>query len=447
LAHTIMRRPAVFLTLSVAALSALAIPALDLRTFTPDARIVPASAPVRVGYDAIRAQFGPGTAAPIHVVIRTAGAVSAQPAASSITELAAELAKLPGAARVDSALDALRLVTPDQPLATLDTAAFSRLPPDARAAVGHYVSADRRTTIVEVIPDDYAASNRTRALLTDVRAVAREFTGPGMQVVTGGETAEGVDANTAMSRGLPNVVLVMLAVIYVVLLLTFRSLLLPVKAIAMNLLSLGATYGALVLVFQDGVGAGLLGAQRFGYVQNFVPLLLLAILVSLSTDYEVFLLNRIREEYAAGAGNADSVAAGLARTAPLISGAAVLMIAVFGAFTFAGILPIQQLGFGLALAIALDATVIRLVVVPAAMRLMGRWNWWLPGRPTPAEALTRQGGSAASPGRHRVSARLAGAVRPVRPIGAPAGAPGRHRASARRSRPSPSVVDRRGIRL
>jgi RND superfamily putative drug exporter len=142
-----------------------------------------------------------------------------------------------------------------------------------------------------------------------------------------------------------------------------------------------------VVVFQYGFGADLLGAEQFGYLQNFVPVLLLAILFSLSTDYEVFLLNRIREEHDAGEDNATSVANGLARTAPLISGAAALMIAVFGAFAFTGILPIQQLGFGLALAIALDATLIRLVVVPASMRLMGRWNWWLPGRrPRPPAA-------------------------------------------------------------
>ena len=125
-------------------------------------------------------------------------------------------------------------------------------------------------------------------------------------------------------------------------------------------------------------------AAQTGDVTNFVPLLLLATIFSLSTDYEVFLLSRIREEYHAGLDNARAVAAGLACTAPVISGAAVLMIAVFGAFAFAGILPIQQLGFGLAFAVAIDVTVIRLVVVPASMRLLGDWNWWLPGRSQPA---------------------------------------------------------------
>src|SRR5262249_37304418 len=143
--------------------------------------------------------------------------------------------------------------------------------------------------------------------------------------------------------------------------------------------SVGAIFGLLAIVFQVGFGVGLLGTESYGYVQNFVPILLLAILFGLSTDYEVFLLNRVREEYQGTGDNTASVATGLARTAPLISAAAVLMIAVFGAFTFTGINPIQQLGFGLAVAVALDATIVRLVIVPAAMRLLGRRNWWLPG--------------------------------------------------------------------
>jgi RND superfamily putative drug exporter len=277
-------------------------------------------------------------------------------------------------------VETLRAANLDRPFAALAPAAFSRLPADAQKTVNHFVSTDRRKVVLEVIPDDYASGERARDLLTSVRAAAQQVSGPGVTTAVGGETAEGVDANNVIQDGLPAVVLVMLGVIYLLLLITFRSLLLPLKAILMNLLSVGATFGVLVLVFQHGIGADLLGYEEVGYIQNFVPVLLLAILFSLSTDYEVFLLNRVREEYNAGADNSDSVANGLARTAPLISGAAVLMIAVFGAFAFTSIMPIQQLGFGLAVAIALDATIIRLVVVPAAMQLMGRWNWWLPGR-------------------------------------------------------------------
>ncbi|MCZ4119624.1 MMPL family transporter [Streptomyces sp. H39-S7] len=385
LARQIMRRPVLFLTLASAALLALAAPSLDLHTFTPDARIAPTSSPVRQGFDTVREQFGPGTASPHQVVVTSRSELSVSPGAREVAGLQQQLARLPHVTAVRSPLDVLRAVSPDRPLAGLDPAVFPRLPADARRTVDHYVSADRRTIVLEVIGDDYASSDRSRALLDSVRTVAAGISTPGLHAVVGGETAEGADANTAIGDALPEVVAVMLAVLYLMLLVTFRSLLLPVKAIAINLLSLGATYGVLVLVFQRGLGSALFGFERSDHLQNFVPILLLAILFSLSTDYEVFLLRRIREEHDSGADNTSAVAAGMARTAPLISGAALLMVAVFGAFALTGIMPIQQLGLGLALAIVLDATVIRLIVVPAAMRLMGRWNWWLPGRrPAPS---------------------------------------------------------------
>ena len=172
----------------------------------------------------------------------------------------------------------------------------------------------------------------------------------------------------------------MLAVIYLLLVVTFRSLLLPLKAIVLNLLSVAATMGALVLIFQHGFGAGVLGIESVGPVQNFVPVLLVAVLFSLSTDYEVFLLSRVRERYDETGDNTESVVYGLVETAPLISGAAVLMATIFVAFLVIPLVSVQQTGLAMAIAIAIDATVVRLVMVPAAMRLMGRWNWWLPGR-------------------------------------------------------------------
>ncbi|MGW7003318.1 MMPL family transporter [Streptomyces sp. NPDC054933] len=388
-ARQIMRRPVLFLVVAIAAMLALASPSLSLRTFTPDARIVPESSPVRQGYDAMREQFGPGTASPNEVVITSDTPLNASADNGRILALRDQLAKLPHVTSVNSPVDALRAVSPGRPFAALDTATFNRLPGDARATIDHFVSADRRTIVLEVIADDYASSAPSRDLVAAMRSTVDRIGAPGLHAVVGGETAEGIDANAAISDGLPSVVAVMLVVIYLLLLIAFRSVLLPIKAILINLLSLGATYGALVLVFQHKSGAGLFGFQEFGYLQNFVPILLLAILFSLSTDYEVFLLHRIREEYDGGADNTTSVANGMARTAPLISGAALLMVAVFGAFAFTGIMPIQQLGFGLAIAIALDATIIRLVVVPAAMQLMGRWNWWLPGRPDRPSPVVR----------------------------------------------------------
>ena len=175
----------------------------------------------------------------------------------------------------------------------------------------------------------------------------------------------------------------MLAVIYLLLVLTFRSLLLPCKAIALNLLSVGAAMGAVVLIFQHGFLADVLGIASVGPIQNFVPILLVAVLFSLSTDYEVFLLSRVRERYEQTGDNTESVVYGLVETAPLISGAALLMATIFAAFLIVPLVSVQQMGLATAIAIAIDATIVRLVMVPAAMRLMGRWNWWLPRGLTP----------------------------------------------------------------
>jgi len=378
-AGRVMRRPVVFLGVCVAGLLLLAAPSLGLSTFTPDARIIPGEEPVRAGYDLMQDQFGVGSTAPVQVLVS-----SPEPLGSddgpALLDLRQRLQGLASVVRVDSALDPLAAVAPDDPLGALAGPARDALPPDVRRTVDHYVSADGRRLLLDVVPDGPAAAARTQQLLADVRAEASRTDAPRVTVDVGGETAQGVDSNDVINRTMPRVVLAMLAVIYLFLLLTFRSVFLPLKAILINLLSVAATYGALVLVFQHGLGADLLGFERTGYVQNFVPVLLLTLLFSLSTDYEVFLLSRIREERERTGDDVAAVSRGLAQTAPLISGAALLMVVVFGAFSFAGILPMKQLGFGMAVAIALDATVIRLVVVPASMRLMGAWNWWMPGR-------------------------------------------------------------------
>jgi RND superfamily putative drug exporter len=325
LARAVMRRPVAALLVTAAVLGALAAPAASLRTFTPDVRILPSSSAVRWGYEAIADAFGPGAPSPELVVVPAADRSAA----------AAALRGLPGVAAVQTA---------DSP---------------------YFVSADGQTGVVQVLSEQSASSQASLTLLSRVRAVADRYGG-----VVGGETAEGVDANAAIAARLPLVAAVMLAVIYLLLLVTFRSLVLPLKAIVVNSLSVAATYGILVLLF----------ARGGGYLQNFVPALLLAVLFSLSTDYEVFLLGRVREEYLASGDTASAVAAGLARTAPLITGAAALMVAVFGGFGFIGLMPMRQLGTGLAVAVALDATIVRLVLVPAFMRLAGRWNWWPSGR-------------------------------------------------------------------
>lgn len=244
------------------------------------------------------------------------------------------------------------------------------------------MSRDKTTTIIEVIPDGFSSSKTTRQLVKDIRDQVIPTSAPltGMKVDVGGETAEGIDSTQKIEESILPVMIIMLLLGYILLFLTFRSVFLPLKTILLNLISLGATFGLLTFVFADGIGASLLGIEALGYNQNFVPILLLTLLFSLSTDYEVFLLDRVKEEYQRTRDNEESVALGMEATAPMISGAAFLMIAVCGAFVFASILPIQELGFGMAIGIAIDATIIRLLIVPVTMKLLGQWNWWMPGR-------------------------------------------------------------------
>ena len=173
--------------------------------------------------------------------------------------------------------------------------------------------------------------------------------------------------------------LAVIAVTFVLLFLFLRSVTVPIKAIVANLLSVFAAYGFLVVVFQWGVGASLIGIEPPGGLNAFVVLMLFTILFGLSMDYEIFLLSRMRDEYRRTRDNAASVAAGLSGTAAVITGAAAVMVCLFGSFGFFGLTASREFGLGLAFAVAFDATVVRLLLVPATMRLLGRWNWWAPG--------------------------------------------------------------------
>ncbi|MDF3041293.1 MAG: putative rane protein mmpL3, partial [Thermomicrobiales bacterium] len=180
---------------------------------------------------------------------------------------------------------------------------------------------------------------------------------------------------------------------YLVLLVLFRSVLLPLKAILMNALSIVASYGALVWVFQEGNLSGALGFTGLGFVEASLPVIMFCVLFGLSMDYEVFLLSRIREEWERTGDNARAVAVGLQRSGRIITSAALLVVVVAGAFVTAEVVIIKALGFGIALAVFLDATVVRALLVPSTMRLLGDWNWWLPGplhRLLPARTLLEE---------------------------------------------------------
>ncbi|MCE7929418.1 MAG: MMPL family transporter [Dehalococcoidia bacterium] len=204
------------------------------------------------------------------------------------------------------------------------------------------------------------------------------FAGTGAEVSVGGETARDIDYSTVITGVTPVVLAFVLGLSFLILLVIFRSVVVPLKAILMNLLSVGAAYGVMTLVFQQGVGAELLGFRQVERIESWVPLFMFAMLFGLSMDYHVFLLTRIREHFDATGDNAASVRHGVQNTAGMITGAALIMVAVFGGFAMGELTMFQQMGFGLAVAVILDATIIRTVLVPASMALLGDLNWYLP---------------------------------------------------------------------
>ena len=225
-------------------------------------------------------------------------------------------------------------------------------------------------------PNSRLATERLTRIREDYIPVA--FEGVEAEVYVGGVTAEATDFYGIVDVYTPIVFAFVLGLSFILLMLVFRSIAIPIKAIIMNLLSVGATYGLLVLVFQKGVGTDLLGFQRAEVIDAWIPLFLFTILFGLSMDYHVFLLSRIRERYDQTGNNAQAVAYGLRSTGGMITGAALIMVAVFGGFAAGETIVNQQVGFGLAVAVFLDATLVRSVLVPASMEVLGARNWYLP---------------------------------------------------------------------
>jgi RND superfamily putative drug exporter len=225
-------------------------------------------------------------------------------------------------------------------------------------------------------PASPEAAEEMRRLRSDI--VAPAFEGVDAEVYVGGLTAEVTDFYDIVSAYTPIMFAFVLGLSFIILMMVFRSIVIPLKAIIMNLLSVGATYGLLVLVFQKGFLTGFFGFQQADVIDAWLPLFLFTILFGLSMDYHVFLLSRIRERYDESGNNTEAVAYGLRSTAGLITGAALIMVVVFGAFAAGDTVVNQLMGFGLAVAVLLDATLVRSILVPASMEVLGKGNWYLP---------------------------------------------------------------------
>ncbi len=231
------------------------------------------------------------------------------------------------------------------------------------------------TTLFTVRYDGAENSMQARDIVTDIRALDQPA---GAEVIVGGATASVVDQLDSLEDRLPWMLLLVAGITFVLMALAFGSIVLPLKAILMNLLSVGAAFGVVVWIFQNGHLSGLLNFTPTGYIEASQPIMMLAILFGLSMDYEVFLLSRVRERWEQLGDNTAAVASGVQRTGRIITAAALLLCVVIGAFATSGITFIKMIGIGMLVALVIDATLVRLLLVPATMRLLGRANWWAP---------------------------------------------------------------------
>ena len=376
LAWWVMRRPIVVLVPTLGLLLLLGTPFLHVRFNAPDARILPESAPSRAAFDLLAAEFGPGPFAGIELAIRTDGPATDPGNLGLLYRYSRKLAADPRIEHVDGLVDI-------DPRLTLGQYAVLYAPtggpPDRFVAEVLHATTQGDLTAFTLITPYGPNEASARELVRDLRAPIGPLTPPaGLTVLVGGGAADVEDVVTGIAAEFPRSAIFILITTYVVLLLLLRSVILPLKALAMNALSITASFGALVWIFQDGNLSMLFGTRPLGFVETTQPVILFCVLFGLSMDYEVFLLTRMRETWDATHDNPSAVAHGLERSGRIVTSAALIVIVVAGSFAFADIVLIKALGVGIAIAVALDATVVRALLVPATMRLLGRWNWWLP---------------------------------------------------------------------
>ena len=331
---------------ATAVLIALAIPMLDMRLGQADAGTDPTSTTHRRAYDLLAAGFGDGFNGPLLIVVD----LGANPGADS------DLAPLEQITATVSADPGVRAVSPPEVNTDGDTALLTAIP----------------TTK----PQDQATSDLVHRLRDELLPAATD--GSDATAIVGGPTARFIDQSDKIADRLPWFIAAVVSMSFLLLMVVFRSILVPLKAALLNLLSIGAAYGVVVAVFQWGWGRSLIGLDEAVPIASFVPMMMFAILFGLSMDYEVFILSRIREEYHRGHSNIDSIVEGLGATAGVITAAALIMISVFVGFVASDDPVVKMMGVGLATAVAVDATIVRMVLVPSTMALVGDANWWLP---------------------------------------------------------------------
>lgn len=373
LSSWVMRHPLWVLLPLVVFLVILGTPFLRVKLGVPWVSILPAEVESRVGWDTLSTSIGEGQTSPILLVYQSPSTVYSP---ENLQALRSVTDRLVVDERVTS-LDSIVTLTPSNDMvewARIIAAQETRLPLQTRRFIDQLSS--ENTTVVRVYTRGSPVSDRVADFVRELRLEAQAGD---MTLYVSGSAADMIDTIESMYSDFPLAILYIFVSTYVLLFILFRSVLLPLKAVLMNILSISASYGALVLIFQDGNLNNLLSFSSTGIIEATAPIVLFCIIFGLSMDYEVFLLTRVKELYDGNHDNTLSVAQGLEKTGSIITSAALLMVIVCGSFAFADIVIVKLLGVGLGVAIAMDASIIRALIVPALMRLMGNLNWWAPG--------------------------------------------------------------------
>ncbi|MPZ14052.1 MAG: MMPL family transporter [Chloroflexi bacterium] len=372
LADWVMAHPIRVLVPVLLLLTSLGLPFLGVRLGAPDASILPPDVPSRRGVELIQQKFGGGELTPTLVLLSAEESALSPERVGELYDVVQGIARDPQVKRVDSIVSLDPRLTREQ--YQLIYARPDRVTdPYARAAIGQYVRDG--LVVTQVTGREGEASEASHDLVRRLRALTPP---PGTQMLVGGGTAGAIDYSDGLFRDFPRAIGLLVGATYLVLLLLFGSVGLPLKAILMDLLSITASFGALVVVFQDGLLADVLGFTPMGFVEASIPIVLFCLLFGVSMDYEVFLLSRVKEAYDETGDNRRSVAEGLQRSGGVITGAAAIIVLVAGSFVTADVVLIKAIGLGAAISVLLDATLVRGLLVPATMRLLGDWNWWAP---------------------------------------------------------------------
>ena len=378
LARRVMRHPVRVLVPTLATLLVLGIPFLHVRFNAPDATILPASVPSRTAYDILANTFGEGEFAPLVIAVRTTGDATTPDNVAKLYDYSRRLAADPRVSRITSLVD----IDPRMTLAQYQLLyGAPGGPPDRFVAASLGTDTRGNLTAFTVYTPYGPNRDEGRALVRAIRDPGGALAPPaGISILVGGGAADVDDVVGRVWADFPRTAVFIVVTTLLVLFVLLRSVVLPVKALVMNTLSIVASFGALVWIFQDGNLSAVLGFEPLGFVETTQPVILFCVLFGLSMDYEVFLLTRMKEAWDRTGDNTEAVARGLERSGRIVSSAALVVVVVAGSFAWADIVLIKALGLGVAIAVALDATVVRALLVPATMRLLGRWNWWVPAR-------------------------------------------------------------------